>query len=280
MAQNNTITFYDLALSTGATISPFVWATKYAVKHKGFNLDVVPGGFTKILERTGGKTERLPAIVDDGKWVLDSWGIVEYLDETYPDRPILIPHPSVAIVTRALDAWFWQVATGPWMRCNCVSYRDLANPEDHEYITYSREKMLGKTLEEMQEGWEDRLAGISAALEPLRIALREADWLGGDGPNYADYRIMGSILFTASVCKNSAVLAEDDPLRPWIERCLDLYDGLGRHAGLFNLFGLKQREGDPPLFMPQGQGGIHKRNTGPESTRAETQKITEGMAKA
>ena len=135
MAQNNTITFYDLALSTGATISPFVWATKYALKHKGFDLDVVPGGFTGIPERTGGKTERLPAIVDDGKWVLDSWGIVEYLDETYPDRPMLIPHPSVAAMTRALDAWFWGAATGPWMRCNCVNYRDLANPEDHEYIT-------------------------------------------------------------------------------------------------------------------------------------------------
>ncbi|KAJ8136239.1 hypothetical protein OY671_010548, partial [Metschnikowia pulcherrima] len=62
MAANNTITFYDLALSTGATISPFVWATKYAVKHKGFESDVVPGGFTGILERTGGKTERSPAI--------------------------------------------------------------------------------------------------------------------------------------------------------------------------------------------------------------------------
>ena len=57
MAKDNTITFYDLALSTGATISPFVWATKYALKHKGFDLDVVPGGFTGILERTGGKKE-------------------------------------------------------------------------------------------------------------------------------------------------------------------------------------------------------------------------------
>jgi len=280
MAQNNTITFYDLALSTGATISPFVWATKYALKHKGFDLDVVPGGFTRIPERTGGKTERLPAIVDDGKWVLDSWGIVEYLDETYPDRPALIPHPSVAIMTRALDAWFWGAATGPWMRCNCVSYRDLANPEDHEYITHSREKMLGKSLEDMQAGYEDRLPGISAALEPLRIALREGKYLGGETPNYADYRILGSILFTASVCKNSPVLAADDPLRPWIDSLLDMYDGLGRHPGLFDLFGLVQREGDPPLFMPQGQGGIHKRNTGPDSTRAETQRITEGMAKA
>ncbi len=62
--------------------------------------------------------------------------------------------------------------------------------------------------------------------------------------------------------------------------CSTCTAGLGRHPGLFPLFGLKQREGDPPLFQPQGLGGIHKRNTGIESTRAETQRITEGMAKA
>jgi hypothetical protein len=82
------------------------------------------------------------------------------------------------------------------------------------------------------------------------------------------------------VCK-TPVLAEDDPLRDWLDRCLDLYGGLGRHPGLFPLFGLKQREGDVPLFNRQArQGGIYKRNTGPESTRAETQRITEGMAAA
>ncbi len=91
MAKDNKITLYDLQLAHGATISPFVWATKYAIAHKGFELDIVPGGFTGIPERTGGVTERLPAIVDDGKWVLDSWLIAEYLDETYPDRPTLIP---------------------------------------------------------------------------------------------------------------------------------------------------------------------------------------------
>ena len=76
------------------------------------------------------------------------------------------------------------------------------------------------------------------------------------------------------------MLAEDDPLRPWIDNLLDMFGGLGRHSGLFPLFGLKRREGDPPLFQPPGQGGIHKRNTGVDSTRAETQRITEGLAKA
>ena len=58
MAKDNKIKFYDLALASGATISPFVWATKYAIAHKGFELDIVPGGFSGIPERTGGVTER------------------------------------------------------------------------------------------------------------------------------------------------------------------------------------------------------------------------------
>ena len=39
MAENNTITFYDLTMAHGATTSPFVWATKYALAHKGFTID-------------------------------------------------------------------------------------------------------------------------------------------------------------------------------------------------------------------------------------------------
>lgn len=273
MAENNSITFYDLQVSTGATISPFVWATKFAVAHKGFDLDIVEGGFTGIMDRTGGKTERLPAIADDGKFILDSWGIIEYLDETYPDRPALIPHESVAAMTKALDAWFWQVAVGPWMRSYCADYRDICYEHDKEYVTSTREVMLGDTLENIQAGREDRLPAISAALEPLRMALREHKFLGGATPNYADYRIMGSILWLASLAQTPA-LAANDPLRDWIERVRDLFGGLGNHPGLFDIFGLEAREGDAPLFIDvQGTGGIFKRNTGPSSTQAETKFI-------
>jgi glutathione S-transferase len=273
MAKDNKITLYDLQVSTGATISPFVWATKLAVAHKGFDLDIVEGGFTGIMERTGGKTERLPAIVDDGKWVLDSWGIVEYLDQTYPERPLLIPHESTAALTKALDAWFWATAVGPWMRCFCADYRNVCYEHDKEYVTSTREVMLGKKLEDMQAGREDRLPAISAALEPLRMALREHAYLGGSEPNYADYRIMGGFLWLASVAGTPA-LAADDPLRDWVERVRALFGGLGNHPGLFPIFGLEQREGDPDPFNRQaGQGGIFKRNTGPASTQAETKHI-------
>lgn len=273
MAKDNRITLYDLQLSTGATISPFVWATKYAISHKGFEIDIVPGGFTGIAERTGGRTERLPAIVDDGEWVLDSWLIAEYLDAKYPDRPRLIGDPGVKVLARFLENWLWQQAIGPWMTCYLKSYRDLSLPQDHEYVTSSRERMFGRRIEDIVVGREDRLPLVPPALELLRGALREHKWLGGEKPNYADYRALAVFLFCASVA-DTPPLTEDDPLRDWIDRGFDLYGGLGRHPGLKPLFGLKLREGDPePFSKLPTMGGLATRNTGPQSTAAETARL-------
>ncbi len=272
MAKNNTITLYDLHLASGATISPFVWATKYAVAHKGFEMDLVPGGFTGIPERTGGKSERLPVIVDDGEFVLDSWLIAEHLDRKYPDRPTLIGNASVKPLAQVLESWLWRDAISPWMTCYILQYHDRSLPQDHDYVRSSRERMFGRKFEDIIIGREDRLPQVPPKLEPLRAALRESKWLGGDTPNYADYRALAVFLFLASVADTPA-LTDDDPLRDWIERGFDLYGGLGRHPGLSPIFGLKLREGDPEPFNRNPAGGLVSRNTGPQSTAGETARL-------
>lgn len=275
MASNNTITFFDLQHASGCTTSPFVWATKYALKHKGFDLDVVNGGFTGILDRTGGRSERLPVIVDDGHWVLDSWLIAEYLDEKYPDRPTLIGDPAVKQLTQFLETWLWKTAVSVWARAFAVQYRDRCFPEDIPYIVDSRRRMWGAPMEELIVGREDKLAQVSPELELLRGVLRESPWLGGESPNYADYRALAVFLWCASVA-DTPPLAADDPLRDWVDRGFDLYGGLGRIPGMSPLFGLVRREGDPEPFAkgPSLAAGLVKRNTGPASTSAETAHIT------
>ncbi|MFC4254694.1 glutathione S-transferase family protein [Altererythrobacter xixiisoli] len=272
---DNGITLYDLQLASGATISPFVWATKLALGHKGFDPDIVPGGFTGIAERTGGKTERLPAIVDKGEWILDSWLIAEHLDAAYPDRPTLIGDPGIRPSAQMNEAWLWQNAVGPWMTCYLVAYRDRSLPQDHDYVTSTRERMFGnRKLEDIIVGREDRLPQISANLELLRSTLRENPWFGGETPNYTDHRLLACFLWLASVCDTPA-LVEDDPLRDWIDRGFDLYGGLGRHPGLSNIFGLQIRDGDPePFNRNPVANGLSKRNTGVASTSGETARIT------
>jgi glutathione S-transferase len=281
MAKNNTITLFDLALASGCTISPFVWATKYALAHKGFDIDIVPGGFTGILERTGGRSERLPVIVDDGDYVLDSWVIAEYLDEKYPDRPTLIGDPGVKPLTEFIEGWLWRTAIGPWFRAYIVDYRNLSLPQDHAYVTESRERMLGdRKLEEVSIEGKAALAQTPPTLEPFRQILKTNKWLGGEAPNYADYRALSVFLWTASVAVTPP-LTEDDPLRDWLDRGFDLYGGLGRHPGMHTLFGLQLKAGDPEPFVKEAaMGGLATRNRGPESTRAETERLTKARAEA
>jgi len=281
MAKNNTITLFDLALASGCTISPFVWATKYALAHKGFDIDIVPGGFTGILDRTGGRSERLPVIVDDGEYVLDSWVIAEYLDEKYPDRPTLIGDPGIKPLTEFTEGWLWRTAIAPWFRAYIVDYRNLSLPQDHEYVTESRQRMLGgRKLEEVSIEGKAALAQTPPTLEPFRQVLKSNKWLGGENPNYADYRALAVFLWTASVAVTPP-LTEDDPLRDWLDRGFDLYGGLGRHPGMHTLFGLKLKEGDPEPFVKAGpEGGLATRNRGPDSTRAETERLTKARADA
>lgn len=267
MASDNRITLYDLQLASGCTISPFVWRTKYALAHKGFDIDIVPGGFTGILERTGGRSERVPVIVDDGRWVLDSWLIAEYLDETYPDRPMLFEGPSMKLLTKFLDQWLWRTAIAPWFRCYILDYHDLSLPQDQDYVRWSREQWFlgGQKLEEVQAGREDRLPLVPPALEPFRQLLKGTKWLGGDTPNYADFTALAVFLWTASVAKIPP-LTEDDPLRDWLDRGFDLYGGLGRHPGMHSLFGLKLRPGDPEPFVKGEADAAAPVNRGPNST--------------
>uniref|UniRef100_UPI0038F72570 hypothetical protein n=1 Tax=Streptomyces galilaeus TaxID=33899 RepID=UPI0038F72570 len=79
--------------------------------------------------------------------------------------------------------------------------------------------------------------------ELMRGVLRENKWLGGDTPNYADYRALAVFLWCASVA-DIPPMTEDEPLRDLIDRGFDLFGGLGRIPGMSPLFGLVPREGD------------------------------------
>ncbi len=240
MPHSDRITLYDLVLETGCTISPFVWRTKYALRHKGFELDLVPNGFTGILDLTGGFSDRLPVIVDEGRWLKDSWEIAEYLDETYPDRPMLFEGEGQKRLTKFIDQWIWATAIRPWFGCYILDYHDLSMPQDRAYVRESREQLFlqGRKLEDVQAGRDERLPLVPPLLEPLRELLKDAPWLGGSAPNYADYCVLACFLWAGSVAKTPP-LHDDDPLRDWLDRGFDLYDGLGRHPGMHTLFGLQ-----------------------------------------
>ena len=54
-------------------------------------------------------------------------------------------------------------------------------------------------------------------------------FLGGAGPNYADYIVFGAFQW-ARVVSPFKLLMEDDPVYAWRERLFDAFDGLARKS--------------------------------------------------
>jgi glutathione S-transferase len=223
------IVLYDLVGLDDRRFSPHCWRTRMALAHKGLACEARPTRFIDIPKIEGGQVKTVPAIRDGERLIVDSWAIAQDLEERYPDRPSLFGGPGGQAVTRFVQSWCTAVLHAGLIGLVIADIWRHLTPEDRDYFRTSREKRFGRPLEEVQAGRETRVEDLRKNLQPLRLTLKDAPWLGGEQPRYADYLVFGGLQWARCI-SSFEVLAADDPVRAWFERGLDLYDGLGRRA--------------------------------------------------
>ena len=197
-----------------------------ALAHKGLDYVSRPTPFTKISEIASGFSKTVPVIDDDGTLVRDSFDIALHLERKYPDRPSLFGGPGGEAMARFIERWTQFVVQAGLLRLIIADINSVLGDEDQAYFRTDREARLGKKLEELQAGREEKVEDIRQALRPLREMLAIQPFIGGQGPLFADYIVFGALQW-ARVTSPLQVLSDDDPVAEWFGRCLALYDGLG-----------------------------------------------------
>lgn len=223
------VLLYDLAAGDDRRLSPYCWRTKLALAHKGIAFETRGVGFTAIPRILDGSHRTVPVLVDGERVVADSLAIADYLDATHPDRPRLFASPAERALANFMHDWTFATVNMALLGLIVLDIWERCAPEDQAYFRASREKRLGRTLEEVQAGRESRVEAFRASLSVLRQTLGRQPFLGGDAPCYADYVVFGSFQW-ARVISPFRVLADDDLLHGWIGRVLDLHGGLARKA--------------------------------------------------
>jgi len=223
-----TILLYDLCAGDAERrFSPHCWKARMALAHKGLDFETRATPFTKIAEIGGGFSPTVPVIDDGGKLVRDSFEIALYLEATYPDRPSLFGGEGGKAMARFVESWALAAVHPPMMGLIVKDIHERLGDDDQVYFRESREKRLGRTLEEAQIGREERVVPWQAGLQPLRAMLAKQPFIGGERPLFADYIVFGPLQW-ARVISPFPLLAADDPVAGWFERCLDLHGGVGR----------------------------------------------------
>lgn len=222
------IVLYDLCgRDAERRFSPHCWKVRMSLAHKGLDFETRATPFTEIPNIGGGFSPTVPVIDDGGRLLRDSFDIALYLEATYPDGPSLFAGEGGKAAARFVESWV-QSALGPVMMGLIVKdIHDQLGDADQSYFRQTREKRLGRTLEEAQAGREGRVDAFRSALQPLRMMLGHQPFIGGQQPLFCDYIVFGSLQW-ARVVSPLKLLAADDPVALWFERCLDLHGAIGR----------------------------------------------------
>ena len=223
-----TITVYDLAgADPRQRFSPYCWRTKLALAHKGLAFETVATRFSDISGILDGSHRSVPVLVDDGEVISDSWRIAEYLETRYVDQPSLFGGEAGLALARFVDGWGAGAVYGRFFPMVVKDIWDKLDAENQTYFRQSREKRLGKALEEAQASRDKDVVGFRKGMVPLRNIVADQPFLSGGQPAYADYIVFAGFIWAMAV-SSYRWLEDDDPLAGWLERCFDLYGGMAR----------------------------------------------------
>ena len=150
-----------------------------SLAHKGLAVDCLQQRFAEKEKIKFSGQERVPVLVDGDHTVSDSWQIAKYLEAEYPDKPSLkLENGEVLFV----KFWAEKVMNPLLEKFLLIDIHQSLTAKDKIYFRESREKIFGKTLEEIVEGREERLPDFQKTLTPLRLTIKKQQFVAGDNP--------------------------------------------------------------------------------------------------
>lgn len=224
-------TMYDLAgADPDLRFSPPCWATKMSMKHKGLEFETIPWRFTDkdVIAFSG--QGRVPVLIDGEREVHDSWQIALYLDETYPENP-LMKSDTLRTSARFTKAWVDNAVQPAIFPLILFDIYNCIHEKDKDYFRETREKRVGMPLDQVCSDKEKQFEILAQALKPLEETVSENKFLGGEAPSYADYVVFGRLQWARVVISQPFnPTANDGPIADWFARLLELYDGFAAQS--------------------------------------------------
>lgn len=217
-----------------ANFSPFCWRARLALAHKGLDYERMPWRYTETEAIRVHAASKVPVLLDGDKAISDSWKIACYLDDKYPDRPLLFAGESERAIVRLLNNWADVTLVPSILSMIAADVVGYLAPEDAAYFRKTREAFLGRTLEEARDRRDTEVLGFRKVLLPLRLTLKGQPYVNGATPGYGDY-IFFSLFQWSRTVTPFKLLAEDDPIYKWCTSMMSALNGLASKARGFDV---------------------------------------------
>ena len=224
------LTLYELVDGNGRRYSPYCWRTRMALAHKGLDAAMeLCWHSDKKLSFSG--QSLVPVLVDGARVVSDSWNIACYLDEAYPDRPMLMDGAQGQSFAKFINTWTDTIVGRPLVRSLYLDIWKTLHPDaDRDRFRKLREERNGATLEVLYANRATDFEELNRAIAPLNELLRNQPFIAGDAPAYVDYIVFGTLQMPRRLDNIDPLSPQQDAVLRWRDAMRHLFHGLADAA--------------------------------------------------
>ena len=215
--------------------APFTVKVERALRFKGLAYELVEPQGPEDYRRWNPETGLLPAMRVDGELVHDSTRIVEYLDERFPEPPLLSSDPKTADAQRRLEDWCDETFFFYWLRWTRL--RDAAAeqpPRAFGLLTWLRELALSRGPDPRPRGrWglspevTDLVEQLGRRCDDLSNMLGQRSFFHSDTPSLADIAVYAMLtsMRSGNLPRGPQLLAERPELIEFMKRVENVTGG-------------------------------------------------------
>ena len=220
------ITLYELVDGKGRRYSPYCWRIRMALAHKGLRPDIELCWHSDRKLAFSGQS-LVPVLVDGRRVVNDSWSIASYLDEAYPDRPLLMAGVQGRSFAKFLNGWTDTIIGRPLVRSLYLDIWKTLHPDaDRDEFRKRREERNGATLEALFANRDRDFDEFNRAIAPLEHLLRNQPYIAGSAPAYVDYIVFGTLQMPRRLDDIDPLSSQRIAISRWRSDMRQLFGGL------------------------------------------------------
>ena len=209
--------------------NPFSEKVAAALALKGLPFERIVSDDPEDVARWSPIARTLPVLEIDGRRKADSGAIVTWLDELYPEPPLVSPDPKTAEAQRNLAEWSDSSFSFYWNRWRTARYPQPGDetPLDDSILSRIRDHVgrhLGRTPRTRADAREiEVIQQLIDRMTDLVGFLRDRTYFHGDQPSIADITIYSMLtILREGPIPNCAEAIEE---RPTLAAFLDRMDG-------------------------------------------------------
>ena len=211
---------FDLSGKNDLRFSPPCWNVKLCLILNNIDFLTLPVRFTDKDKIAFSKQKLVPILDYKEGFVSDSWNIINWLNENYPEKKIFINNSSKNF-SYFLYLWTSRQLLPILFKIIAHEIPNVLEGDDIDYYIKTREERINGPITKFVPFVSSSIEKFRKLIDPIRKIIIDNNYISGKKPGIEDCIFFGNLKWV-DVCSPCNLLDDEDPVYQWYKNLLKI----------------------------------------------------------